>query len=133
MTSQPWPKRPGAEIRPLVQALNGLLGASTCCCTTNVASPPMQRTNCAPPIAAIRMQAQVAMGADAQSPDRMQALSQVMAGCDRATHLVENSCSRWRGWNRLRRRPGMRPWMPWPIPAACWPRWHRPHWRAGRL
>ena len=41
------------------------------------------------PIAAIRMQAQVVLGADAQSPDRTQALSQVLAGCDRASHLVE--------------------------------------------
>lgn len=39
------------------------------------------------PIAAIRAQVQVAMGADA--PGRTHALSFALAGCDRATHLVE--------------------------------------------
>ena len=77
------------EIRPLVQALNGLLERIDVLLHNERRFTADAAHELRTPIAAIRMQAQVAMGADAQSPDRMQALSQVMAGCDRATHLVE--------------------------------------------
>ncbi len=77
------------EIRPLVQALNGLLERIDVLLHNERRFTADAAHELRTPIAAIRMQAQVAMGADAQSPDRMQALSQVLAGCDRATHLVE--------------------------------------------
>jgi len=41
------------------------------------------------PIAAIRMQAQVALAAGGDTASRAHALQYTLAGCDRATHLVE--------------------------------------------
>jgi two-component system, OmpR family, sensor histidine kinase QseC len=41
------------------------------------------------PLAALRMQAQVALGADDDAPARRRALQATLQGCDRATHLVE--------------------------------------------
>ena len=76
------------EVRPLVQALNGLFErvhdqlASERRFTADAAHE--LRT----PIAAIRMQAQVAQGATGDD-ERRAALAATIAGCDRATRLVE--------------------------------------------
>ncbi|QTD46283.1 ATP-binding protein [Ottowia testudinis] len=76
------------EARPLVQALNGLFErvhdqlASERRFTADAAHE--LRT----PIAAIRMQAQVAQGATSDD-ERRAALDATIAGCDRATRLVE--------------------------------------------
>ena len=77
-----------ALVRPLVQALNGLFErvhdqlASERRFTADAAHE--LRT----PIAAIRMQAQVAEGATGDD-ERRAALAATIAGCDRATRLVE--------------------------------------------
>ena len=76
------------EVRPLVRALNGLFErvheqlASERRFTADAAHE--LRT----PIAAIRMQAQVAQGAT-DDAERRTALDATIAGCDRATRLVE--------------------------------------------
>lgn len=76
------------EARPLVDALNDLFARVS----TQLASERRFTADAAhelrTPIAAIRMQAQVAQGA-ATEPERAQALAATVAGCDRATHLVE--------------------------------------------
>lgn len=77
------------EMQPLVQALNGLferidrMVASERRFTADAAHE--LRT----PIAAIRTQAQVALGAGADDAQRQHALQATLAGCDRATRLVE--------------------------------------------
>ena len=77
-----------SEVRPLVHALNGLFDrvgeqlASERRFTADAAHE--LRT----PIAAIRMQAQVAQGAT-DDAERRTALDATIAGCDRATRLVE--------------------------------------------
>lgn len=78
-----------AEMQPLVQALNALferigrMMASERRFTADAAHE--LRT----PIAAIRAQAQVALGAGADAAQRDHALQATLAGCDRATRLVE--------------------------------------------
>ncbi len=78
-----------SEMRPMVQALNGLLErignmmASERRFTADAAHE--LRT----PIAAIRAQAQVALGAGTDAAQREHALQATVAGCDRATRLVE--------------------------------------------
>ena len=77
------------ELQPLVQALNTLLQRMAALleserrCTADAAHE--LRT----PIAAIRMQAQVALGAGTDDSARSHALHATLAGCDRATRLVE--------------------------------------------
>jgi len=77
-----------SEIEPVVQSLNalfdriGLMVAAERRFTADAAHE--LRT----PIAAIRMQAQVAQGAGADNQQRAQALRQTIEGCDRASHLV---------------------------------------------
>ena len=77
-----------AEVQPLVDALNGLLGRVA----EQVAGERRFTADAAhelrTPIAAIRMQAQVAQGAT-QDEERRAALDATIAGCDRATRLVD--------------------------------------------
>lgn len=78
-----------SEIAPVVQSLDGLferigrMMASERRFTADAAHE--LRT----PIAAIRMQAQVALAAGGDTASREHALQYTLAGCDRATHLVE--------------------------------------------
>ena len=76
------------EVRPLVQALNGLFGRVS----DQLASERRFTADAAhelrTPIAAIRMQVQVAQGA-ANDAERAEALAATIAGCDRASRLVE--------------------------------------------
>lgn len=78
-----------SEMQPMVQALNHLFDrigdmvASERRFTADAAHE--LRT----PIAAIRAQAQVALGAGADTAQRDHALQTTLAGCDRATRLVE--------------------------------------------
>ena len=77
-----------AEVQPLVHALNGLLGRVA----EQVAGERRFTADAAhelrTPIAAIRMQAQGAQGAT-QDEERRAALDATIAGCDRATRLVD--------------------------------------------
>jgi len=78
-----------SEIAPVVHSLNSLferiqrMMASERRFTADAAHE--LRT----PIAAIRMQAQVALAAGGDTASREHALQYTLAGCDRATHLVE--------------------------------------------
>ena len=76
------------EMRPLLDALNGLFER-----TAQLLERERRFTGDAAhelrtPIAAIRAQAQVALGANAE-PQRRQALERTLAGCDRASRVVE--------------------------------------------
>ena len=77
-----------AEVQPLVTALNGLFERVA----EQLASERRFTADAAhelrTPIAAIRMQAQVAQGATTDG-ERAQALAATLVGCDRATRLVE--------------------------------------------
>lgn len=77
-----------AELRPMLQALNELFGRMS----TLLASERRFTADAAhelrTPIAAIRTQAQVAL-AETQDAPRRHALVATLAGCDRATRLVE--------------------------------------------
>jgi two-component system sensor histidine kinase QseC len=76
------------EVKPLVKALNGLFKRVD----EQLASEQRFTADAAhelrTPIAAIRIQAQVAQGATNQE-ERDTALTATITGCDRATHLVE--------------------------------------------
>ena len=78
-----------SEMRPMVQALNGLFERID----SMVASERRFTADAAhelrTPIAAIRAQAQVALGAGTDTAQRNHALQFTLAGCDRATRLVE--------------------------------------------
>jgi len=77
------------EVEPVVHSLNALFERIQ----TMVALERRFTADAAhelrTPIAAIRMQAQVALGAVADDAQRNRALNYTLAGCDRATHLVE--------------------------------------------
>ncbi|MDD5480126.1 ATP-binding protein [Rhodoferax sp.] len=77
------------EIAPVVHSLNALFERIQ----TMVASERRFTADAAhelrTPIAAIRTQAQVALGAGSDDAQRNRALNYTLAGCDRATHLVE--------------------------------------------
>ncbi len=76
-----------AEMQPLVAALNGLLGRIERMLESERRFTADAAHELRTPIAAIRAQAQVALGAD--EAQRQHALQTTLAGCDRATHLVE--------------------------------------------
>lgn len=77
-----------SEIQPLITALNALFARID----TMLASERRFTADAAhelrTPIAAIRAQAQVALGAGADTAQREHALQLTLAGCDRATRLV---------------------------------------------
>jgi two-component system sensor histidine kinase QseC len=78
-----------AEIDPVVKSLNALFERIQ----TMMASERRFTSDAAhelrTPIAAIRTQAQVALGAGDDAAQRQHALLYTLAGCDRASHLVE--------------------------------------------
>ncbi|MDZ7812346.1 MAG: ATP-binding protein [Ideonella sp.] len=75
------------EMRPMVDALNGLLGRIAGLMEAERRFTADAAHELRTPIAAIRAQAQVAMGAKDDAP-RRHALLATLEGCDRATHLV---------------------------------------------
>ncbi|HSD54211.1 MAG TPA: ATP-binding protein [Burkholderiales bacterium] len=77
-----------AEVVPLVDGLNRLFGRVTRSIENERRFTADAAHELRTPIAALRVQAQVARGA-ADDRGRQRALDNVIAGCDRATHLVE--------------------------------------------
>ncbi|PIT75613.1 histidine kinase dimerization/phospho-acceptor domain-containing protein [Limnohabitans sp. G3-2] len=84
---QPLSEAVSAEVRPLVQALNQLFHQLTLQMEGERRFTADAAHELRTPMAAIRIQAQVARGA-ASDPERAQALDAVLQGCDRATRLV---------------------------------------------
>jgi two-component system, OmpR family, sensor histidine kinase QseC len=78
-----------SEIRPMVQALNGLFERIELMLVSERRFTADAAHELRTPIAAIRTQAQVALGAGAHTVERDHALRSTLAGCDRATRLVE--------------------------------------------
>jgi two-component system sensor histidine kinase QseC len=76
------------EMQPLLDALNGLFERMAALLDSERRFTADAAHELRTPIAAIRAQAQVALGAS-EAPERDHALRQTLAGCDRATHLVE--------------------------------------------
>jgi len=76
------------EIAPVVLSLNSLLARIGQMMAAERRFTADAAHELRTPIAAIRAQAQVALGAGADAAERDQALRQTLAGCDRATHLV---------------------------------------------
>ncbi len=77
-----------SELAPLIAALNELFARIGRLLEAERRFTADAAHELRTPIAAIRMQAQVAQAAS-DSPARQHALSATLAGCDRATHLVE--------------------------------------------
>ena len=84
---QPLSEHVSAEVRPLVQALNRLFHQLALQMEGERRFTADAAHELRTPMAAIRIQAQVARGA-ASDPERGQALDAVMQGSDRATRLV---------------------------------------------
>lgn len=80
---------PPAEIAPLVAALNTLFARIAGLIETERRFTADAAHELRTPIAAIRAQAQVALGAAGDEATRRAALQHTLAGCDRATRLVE--------------------------------------------
>lgn len=78
-----------AEMAPLVRALNDLLERISHMLDAERRFTADAAHELRTPIAAIRAQAQVALGAGEDVAGRRHALQATLAGCDRATHLVE--------------------------------------------
>lgn len=78
-----------AEIQPLVQSLNALFNRIEHMVVAERRFTADAAHELRTPIAAIRAQAQVALGAGSQTEQREHALRATVAGCDRATRLVE--------------------------------------------
>ena len=76
------------EVAPLVTALNGLFGRMADLLESERRFTADAAHELRTPIAAIRMQVQVAQGASTE-PERAQALAATLRGCDRAARLVE--------------------------------------------
>ncbi len=77
------------EMQPLLQELNGLLARIEHMVDTERRFTADAAHELRHPIAAIRAQAQVALGAGSNSAERDLALHATLAGCDRATRMVE--------------------------------------------
>lgn len=77
-----------AEMVPLAQALNGLLGRIGTLRESERRFTADASHELRTPIAAIRAQAQVAL-AESDEGLRLQALRNTLAGCDRASHLID--------------------------------------------
>jgi two-component system sensor histidine kinase QseC len=77
------------EMEPLLHALNGLLGRIEAMVASERRFTADAAHELRTPIAAIRAQAQVALGAGNDAAQRDHALQFTLAGCDRATRLVE--------------------------------------------
>ena len=77
-----------AEMMPMVESLNGLFGRIGTLMESERRFTADAAHELRTPIAAIRAQAQVALGA-ADDAARRHALQSTLAGCDRATRLVE--------------------------------------------
>jgi len=78
-----------SEIQPLVQALNALFGRIDAMVVAERRFTADAAHELRTPIAAIRVQAQVALGAGSDAVQRDLALQNTLAGCDRATRLVD--------------------------------------------
>jgi len=77
------------EIAPVVLSLNALFERIGQMVTSERRFTADAAHELRTPIAAIRMQAQVALAAAQDTDTRSHALQATLAGCDRATHLVE--------------------------------------------
>lgn len=77
------------ELQPLVQTLNGLFERIDRMVKLERRFTADAAHELRTPIAAIRAQAQVAMGAGDNEAERKHALQTTLAGCDRASHLVD--------------------------------------------
>jgi two-component system sensor histidine kinase QseC len=84
---QPLSELVSAEVQPLVRALNRLFEEMAQQMDGERRFTADAAHELRTPIAAIRMQAQVALGTD-QNSERQNALHAVLQGCDRATRLV---------------------------------------------
>lgn len=84
---QPLNEEVSAEVQPLVKALNRWFEQTALQMDGERRFTADAAHELRTPIAAIRMQAQVALGTDVDS-DRQMALDAVLRGCDRATRLV---------------------------------------------
>lgn len=78
-----------SEIQPMEQALNGLFERIEAMLVSERRFTADAAHELRTPIAAIRSQVQVALGAGEQAEQRDHALQATLAGCDRATRLVE--------------------------------------------
>jgi two-component system sensor histidine kinase QseC len=78
-----------SEIQPLLRALNALFGRIDHMLQSERRFTADAAHELRTPIAAIRAQAQVALGAGTNTAQRDRALYFTLAGCDRATRLVE--------------------------------------------
>lgn len=81
-------RRAPSEMTPMLDALNGLFGRISALLEAERRFTADAAHELRTPIAAIRAQAQVALGATADA-ERRHALHATLQGCDRATHLVE--------------------------------------------
>jgi two-component system sensor histidine kinase QseC len=77
------------ELQPLVQTLNGLLERIDHMVQSERRFTADAAHELRTPIAAIRAQAQVALGAGDDVAERTHALQSTLAGCDRASRLVD--------------------------------------------
>jgi len=78
-----------SEIKPLVESLNALFERIDAMVASERRFTADAAHELRTPIAAIRAQAQVALGAGTDTAQRDHALQVTLAGCDRATRLVE--------------------------------------------
>ena len=78
-----------SEVQPLVQSLNALFERIDAMVASERRFTADAAHELRTPIAAIRAQAQVALGAGSDTVQRDHALQVTLAGCDRATRLVD--------------------------------------------